>query len=52
MVGGGTYNKESEGAIIWNDPDIAIEWGVKKPLVSEKDSNAPRFKDIPESDLF
>jgi dTDP-4-dehydrorhamnose 3,5-epimerase len=52
MVGGGTYNKESEGAIIWNDPDIGIEWGVKNPLVSEKDGNAPRFKDVPKSDLF
>jgi dTDP-4-dehydrorhamnose 3,5-epimerase len=52
MVGGGIYNKESEGAIIWNDPDIGIDWGVKEPLVSEKDGNAPRLKDIPDSDLF
>ena len=52
MVGGSTYNKESEGAIIYNDPDIGIEWGVKEPLVSEKDSQAPLLKDIPKTDLF
>jgi len=52
MIGDGVYNKESERAIIWNDSDIGIEWGVEKPLVSEKDNNAPKFTDIPESDLF
>ncbi len=52
MVGGGVYNKESERAIVWNDPDIGIEWGVEDPTVSEKDANAPRLKDIPREDLF
>jgi len=52
MVGGGVYNKESERAIVWNDPDIGIEWGVDDPIVSEKDANAPRLKDIPSEDLF
>ena len=33
------YNKESEGAIIWNDPDLKIEWPVDEDQVnlSEKD---------------
>jgi dTDP-4-dehydrorhamnose 3,5-epimerase len=57
MVGGGTYNKESERAIIWNDQDINIEWGLKEngiddPIVSEKDAQAPQLKDIPNEDLF
>jgi dTDP-4-dehydrorhamnose 3,5-epimerase len=41
------YNKESEGAIIWNDPDLAIEWplaSVENVLVSEKDQVASPFK--------
>lgn len=41
------YNKESEGAIIWNDPDLAIEWplaSVENVLVSEKDRQAGFFK--------
>jgi dTDP-4-dehydrorhamnose 3,5-epimerase len=46
------YNKESERAISWNDPDISIEWGIEQPLVSEKDSLAPEMTEIDPSDLF
>ena len=40
------YNKESEGAIIWNDPDLKIEWPVDENQVnlSEKDMLAGLFK--------
>ena len=33
------YNKESEGAIAWNDPELAIDWRIPadKALLSEKD---------------
>lgn len=40
------YNKESEGAIIWNDPTLAIEWPldqVDEVLVSKKDELAAFF---------
>ena len=36
----GTYNHQAESGIIWNDPEIGIEWGVKNPILSEKDQNA------------
>ena len=40
------YNKNSERSIIWNDPDINIDWGSEvAPIVSIKDKNAPFFKD-------
>lgn len=52
MVGGGLYNKGSERAIIWNDPDIGIQWGVDNPLVSDKDSQAPLLEDVPKEDFF
>ena len=41
------YDKESEDAIIWNDPTLAINWPlnqVNEVLVSEKDKVAQSFK--------
>jgi len=40
------YNKESEGSIFWNDPDLNINWPISSPVVSEKDNNAPYFKNL------
>jgi len=40
------YSKEHERALYYADPDLAIDWKVKNPLVSEKDKKAKRFKDI------
>jgi len=41
----GLYNKASEGSIRWNDPELNIDWGITSPLLSEKDKEAPLFKD-------
>jgi dTDP-4-dehydrorhamnose 3,5-epimerase len=43
---GDYYNKESEGAIFWNDADLTIDWGIENPMISEKDKEAPLFKDF------
>jgi dTDP-4-dehydrorhamnose 3,5-epimerase len=40
------YNKESEGSICWNDPDININWDIIDPIISEKDQNAPFLKEL------
>lgn len=40
------YNKESEGAIFWNDPDLEIDWRVDKPIISEKDEIADSFSKL------
>lgn len=37
------YNKESEGALFWNDKDLNIQWGITEPIVSEKDNLAQKF---------
>ena len=37
------YNKNSEDAIVWNDPQINIDWKVNKPILSDKDESAQNF---------
>lgn len=37
------YHPETEGTILWNDPDIGIEWPVGTPLLSEKDRKGKRL---------
>jgi dTDP-4-dehydrorhamnose 3,5-epimerase len=39
------YVPETDRAIIWNDPEIGVEWSIEKPILSVKDQNAPRFCD-------
>ena len=38
------YNKNAEGGLLWNDPDLGIDWGITNPNVSEKDQILPTFK--------
>lgn len=43
------YHPECEGSILWNDPEIGIEWpieGIDEILLSEKDKNAKSLKDM------
>lgn len=40
------YVPDEDAGVLWNDPDIGIEWPVADPILSEKDSAAPRLKDI------
>ena len=39
------YAPEAERNIIWNDPDIGIEWGIDNPILSDKDRKAPRLSE-------
>ena len=36
----GVYNNKAESGILWNDPEIGIEWPVENPILSEKDEKA------------
>ena len=41
------YAPESEYQLVWNDPDLGIDWQIKEPpIVSEKDARAKTFKDF------
>ena len=39
------YNYEADRNIIWNDPDINVDWGTINPIVSDKDAKAPNLSD-------
>ena len=43
------YAPEYDGGVLWNDPDIGIEWpldGIDEILLSEKDKVQKKFKEL------
>lgn len=42
------YHAQADRNILWNDPELGIEWGIENPILSEKDRIAPRLS---ESDI-
>lgn len=40
------YYPEDEGGVIWNDPDVAINWPLTNPALSNKDMLLPSLKEI------
>lgn len=40
------YNKASEGGILYNDPDLKLNWQIENPIVSEKDQILPCLKNL------
>lgn len=39
------YEPSAERTILWNDPELAIDWGVRNPLVSAKDKAGSPFSE-------
>ena len=40
------YIPENEIVVRWNDPVLAIDWGIDTPIMSQRDSAAPMLADI------
>jgi len=38
------YDPADEGGLIWNDAEVAIDWPIKDPVVSERDARYPTLK--------
>lgn len=46
------YHPETEFAVRWDDPEIGIQWpDAGKPLLSDKDRDAPMLRDVSASKL-
>ncbi|MEX2106821.1 MAG: dTDP-4-dehydrorhamnose 3,5-epimerase [Solirubrobacterales bacterium] len=40
------YDPATEKGIAWDDPDVAVDWQVPEPLLSERDKTAPTLTEI------
>ena len=43
------YHQQSEAGIVWNDPELSINWGVSNPILSDKDAALPSFREVMEN---
>ena len=41
------YDGTDELGILWNDPDLAMDWGMEAPILSDRDRANPRLAAIP-----
>jgi len=47
-----TYHPETDGGILWNDPDIGIEWPITSPILSDKDTSHPTLANVARERLY
>ncbi len=40
------YSPESDSGIVWDDPELQVDWPIKKPILSDKDKNLKRYRDL------
>ena len=41
------YHPDDEGGLMWNDPDIGIDWGdVSQVILNEKDKHHPGLREL------
>jgi len=40
------YHPESDGGVLWNDPELDIQWPIDMPLLSAKDKQLPRLSEV------
>lgn len=46
------YAPECERGLLWCDEEVAVDWGIEFPILSEKDKIQPRFSEINKKELL
>jgi dTDP-4-dehydrorhamnose 3,5-epimerase len=41
------YDPNSEHGVLWNDPGMGVKWGIKDPIISDKDAKFSLLADLP-----
>jgi dTDP-4-dehydrorhamnose 3,5-epimerase len=41
------YDPKSEHGVLWNDRELAVNWGIESPIISEKDARFSELSDVP-----
>jgi dTDP-4-dehydrorhamnose 3,5-epimerase len=41
------YDGSDEHGVLWNDPDLAIQWPTTSPILSQRDQKNARWADVP-----
>ena len=45
------YDPHDEGGLLWNDPDVGIQWPTEAPHVTPRDAAYPRIRDLSRAQL-
>ena len=45
------YDPGDEHGVAWDDPELAIDWGVRDPIVTARDQGNPRLADVGQVDV-
>ena len=46
------YSPKDELTLSWDDPDVGVKWPLRDPVLSEKDKQGVRLKNLPADRLF
>jgi dTDP-4-dehydrorhamnose 3,5-epimerase len=42
----GEYSSAHDAGVRWNDPDLAVDWPIRDPMLSQKDRELPLLSEI------